>query len=233
MTTTVSEVMTRRVVALREGAGYKEIVTALRHYQVSACPVIDEKNRVLGVVSAADLLHKQADPELPSGLRRISRKLSEQTKATALTARQLMTAPAIVIDPSAPLMVAAKFMQDNQIKRLPVATPDGHLVGIISRTDLLSVFERPDADIWDDVIKIMVSEDLALSAENFDITVQSGIVTLCGLIDRRETALNLLARVRHAEGIVGVRDRLSYPAGASEQTARRLPMSPEGDEDHE
>ena len=208
MTTTVSQVMTKRVVALREEAGYKEIVAALRHYRVSACPVIDEKNRVLGVVSAADLLHKQADPELPSGMRRPNK----QTKATALTASQLMTAPAIVIDPSAPLTVAAKFMQDNQIKRLPVATPDGHLAGIISRTDLLSVFERPDADIWDDIIKIMVCEEFTLNVASFDITVRSGVVTLCGLIDRRERALNLLARVRHSEGVVGVRDRLTYPA---------------------
>jgi CBS domain-containing protein len=208
MTTTVSQVMTKRVVALREEAGYKEIVAALRHYRVSACPVIDEKNRVLGVVSAADLLHKQADPELPSGMR----QLSKQTKATALTASQLMTAPAIVIDPSAPLTVAAKFMQDNQIKRLPVDTPDGHLAGIISRTDLLSVFERPDADIWDDIIKIMVCEEFTLNVASFDITVRSGVVTLCGLIDRRERALNLLARVRHSEGVVGVRDRLTYPA---------------------
>jgi CBS domain-containing protein len=224
--TTVNDIMTRRVVALREDAEYKEIVAAMRHYRVSACPVIDEKNRVLGVVSAADLLHKQADPERPWGLRR----LSEPTKATALTASQLMTAPAIVIDPSAPLTVAARFMQDNQIKRLPVATPVGHLVGIISRTDLLSVFERPDADIWDDIIKIMVGEEFTLNAASFDITVQSGVVTLCGQIDRRETALSLLARVRHAEGVVGVRDRLSYPKKAGEQTVR---ASAEGDEDHE
>jgi CBS domain-containing protein len=227
--TTVNDIMTRRVVALREDAEYKEIVAALRHYRVSACPVIDEKNRVLGVVSAADLLHKQADPELPSGLRR----LSQQTKATALTASQLMTAPAIVIDPSAPLTVAAKFMQDNKIKRLPVAMPDGHLVGIISRTDLLSVFERPDTDIWDDIIKIMVSEEFALNAASFDITVQSGVVTLCGQIDGRDTALSLLARVRHAEGVVGVRDRLSYPQKAGEQAVRTSAASAEGDEDHD
>jgi CBS domain-containing protein len=210
--TTVNEVMTRRVVALRQDAGYKEIVTALRHHHVSACPVIDEKCRVLGVVSAADLLRKQTDPGLPSGLYRLSWRLSEHTKATAVTAGQLMTAPAIVIDPSAPLRVAAKVMQDRLIKRLPVTMPGGRLVGIVTRTDLLSVFERPDADLWSDVIKLMVSEDLALNPEDFDITVRSGVVTLCGLIGRREIALNLLARVRHAEGIVAVRDRLTYPA---------------------
>jgi CBS-domain-containing membrane protein len=212
MTTTVSEVMTRRVVALREDAEYKEIATALRRYHVSACPVIDDRNRVLGVVSAADLLHKQTDPEMPSGLYRLSWRLQEHTKATAISAAELMTAPAIVVDPAAPLRVAAKVMQRNQIKRLPVATSDGRLIGIVSRTDLLSVFERSDTDIWDDVIKVMVSEEFALNPENFDVTVRSGVVTLCGLIEQRGAALNLLARVRHAEGVVGVRDRLSYPA---------------------
>ncbi len=212
MTMTVSEVMTRRVVALREDAEYKEIATALRRYHVSACPVIDEKNRVLGVVSAADLLHKQTDPEMPPGLYRLNWRLHEQNKATAISAAELMTAPAIVVDPSVPLRVAAKVMQDNQIKRLPVAMPGGRLVGIVSRTDLLSVFERSDTDIWDDVIKLMVSEEFALNPEDFDVTVQSGVVTLCGLIDQRGAALTLLARVRHADGVVGVRDRLSYPA---------------------
>jgi len=212
MTTTVSEVMTRRVVALREDAEYKEIARVLRRYHVSACPVIDDRNRVLGVVSAADLLHKQTDPEMPSGLYRLSWRLQEHTKATAISAAELMTAPAIVVDPAAPLRVAAKVMQRNQIKRLPVAASDGRLVGIVSRTDLLSVFERSDTDIWDDVIKVMVSEEFALNPENFDVTVRSGVVTLCGLIEQRGAALNLLARVRHADGVVGVRDRLSYPA---------------------
>ena len=53
-----------------------------------------------------------------------------------------------------------------------------------------------------------------LGSDSFDLTVRSGIVTIGGLVERRETALDLLARVRHAEGVVSVRDRLSYPAEA-------------------
>jgi len=44
------------------------------------------------------------------------------------------------------------------------------------------------------------------------VTVRSGIVTVTGSVDRRADALGLLGAVRHAEGVVGVRDRLSYPA---------------------
>jgi len=212
MRTTVGEVMTRRVVALREDAEYKDIVAALRRYRVSACPVIDTGGRVIGVVSEADLLFKQTDPALPVGLHRLDWRLHEHTKATAVTAGELMTTPAVVIDSSAPVTVAAKLMQDRLIKRLPVVNAAGCLIGIVTRSDVLSVFERSDGDIWDEVIKVMVDEEFALDPETLDITVRSGVVTVGGLIDRRETALRLLARIRHSEGVVAVRDRLGYPA---------------------
>lgn len=211
MRTTVGEVMTRRVVALREDADYKDIVTALRRYRVSACPVIDEGGRVIGLVSEADLLYKQTDPAMPTGLHRLNWRLHEQTKATAVTAAELMTAPAVVIVPSAPVATAAKIMQEQLLKRLPVVDSDGCLIGIVTRSDVLSVFERSDVDIWDEVIKVLVDEECALDPGSFDITVRSGVVTLGGLIDQRETALKLLGRVRNTEGVVGVRDRLSYP----------------------
>jgi CBS domain-containing protein len=212
MSATVKDVMTSRVVALRKDADYKEIVAALRHYRVSACPVIDDADRLIGLVSEADLLYKQTDPDLPTGKVRLAWRLGEQSKATAVTAEELMTAPAIAIRPGAPVAEAARLMQDKQIKRLPVVGTDGRLVGILTRSDVLSVFERPDADIWDEIGKRILDEEFGLDPDSFDFTVRSGIVTIGGLLDRRETALDLLARVRHTEGVVSVRDRLSYLA---------------------
>ena len=212
MSTTVGEVMTKRVVALREDAEYKYIVGALRRHRVSACPVIDEAARVIGLVSEADLLYKQTDPPMPAGLYRLNWRLHEHTKAAAMTAGELMTAPAVVIDPMAPVATAAKIMQDKLLKRLPVVNTDGRLIGIVTRSDVLSVFERSDEDIWDEIVKIFADEEFALDSGSLDITVRSGVVTLGGQIDQRGTALKLLGRVRHAEGVVGVRDRLEYPA---------------------
>ena len=214
MSATVSDVMTTRVVALRKDADYKEIVAALRRYRVSACPVIDDADRLIGLVSEADLLYKQADPDLPTGKVRLAWRLGEQSKATAITAEELMTAPAIVIHAGAPVAEAARLMQDKQIKRLPVVGKDGQLVGILTRSDVLSIFERPDAEIWDEISKRVLDEEFGLDPDSFDFTVRSGIVTIGGLLERRETALDLLARVRHTEGVVSVRDRLSYPAKA-------------------
>jgi CBS domain-containing protein len=211
---TVRDVMTTRVIALREKADFKEIVSALRRYRVSACPVLDDSDRVIGVVSEADLLYKETDPELPEGLIRLSWRLTEECKATAVTADALMTTPAITIGPAAPVSKAARLMQSRQVKRLPVVDGDGRLVGIVARSDVLSVFERPDADIRDEVVKVIIGEEPGLNSSAFDVTVSSGIVTISGLVDLRETALTLLARVRHVEGVIAVRNRMSYPAGS-------------------
>jgi CBS-domain-containing membrane protein len=107
---------------------------------------------------------------------------------------------------------AARLMQARQVKRLPVVDGNGHLVGIVTRSDVLSVFERPDADIWDEVVKVVIGEQAGLYPDALDVTVRSGVVTIGGYVERRETALTLLARARHVEGVIGVRDRLRYPA---------------------
>lgn len=210
MSATVRDVMTTRVVAVREQADFKEIVEALRRFHVSACPVVDDSGRVIGVVSEADLLCKLADPELPVGLIRLNWRLGEETKATAVTAGRLMTAPAICIHPAAYVSHAARMMREKQVKRLPVIDPEGRLVGVVSRSDVLSVFDRSDSYVAEEVAKV-IADDTALDAAELDVTVSSGIVTLTGAVPDREIALRLLGRVRHADGVVAVRDRLSYP----------------------
>jgi CBS domain-containing protein len=213
MGTTVRDVMTMNVIAVREEADYKEIVSALRRFRVSACPVVDDRGKVLGVVSEADMLAKLTDPELPAGLVRLSWRLGERTKATAVTAKQLMTAPAFCVRPAEHVSQAARLMQERQIKRLPVVDSWGRLVGIVTRSDVLAVFDRPDSYVAEEVAKL-IADDSALDAARLEVTVRSGIVTLTGAVPGREIALRLLARVRHADGVVAARDRLSYPSAA-------------------
>jgi CBS domain-containing protein len=215
MTATVGDVMTTNVVALRDDADYKEIVAVLRTYRVSACPVIDDGYRVMGLVSEADLLCKLTDPDYPAGLERLRWRLTQQTKANALTAGQLMTSPAIAVHPWATLAEAARQMEQRQIKRLPVVDQDERLVGIVTRSDVLSVYERPDDDIRDEVANVILGEEFDLDPDEFDVAVNSGIVTIAGPVDGLKTALRLLGRIRHSEGVVGTRDRLHYPGAGT------------------
>ena len=112
--------MTEKVVSVTKETDFKEIVSVLRQYRVSACPVLNDSGQVVGVVSEADLLAKETDPELPAGLIRLRWRLAEECKATAITADQLMTSPAVTIYPGASVVDAARLMQEREVKRLPV-----------------------------------------------------------------------------------------------------------------
>jgi CBS-domain-containing membrane protein len=209
--TTVKTVMTTSVVAVREDANFKEMITVMRSRRVSAFPVLDRADKVIGVVSEADLLLKEAAPDFPKGLVRLSWRLSERSKAAGVTAADVMTKPAVTITEAAPVAEAARLMQSRRVKRLPVIDDYGRLRGIVSRADVLSVFERPDEEIWDDVVKEVIIGEFELDAELFVVTVRSGVVTVTGSVDRPADALALLGAIRHLEGVVAVRDRLSYP----------------------
>ena len=208
MGTTVGDVMTTRVIAVKRNTDFKQIAAVLRQYRVSACPVIDDGGRVVGVVSEADLLYKAADCELPAGLIRLRWKLGEESKITAVTAQELMTSPAVTVHADVPVQEAARAMRDRRLKRLPVVGAGGKLLGIVTRTDVLGMYDRPDADILA-AVKIVVADEFGTSPDAVEASVSSGVVTLSGSVPLQEMALELAARIQHIEGVVAVRDRLA------------------------
>jgi CBS domain-containing protein len=66
--TTVGDVMTTRVVAVKKDAAFKEMIIKMRGFRISAFPVIDHEGRVIGVVSEADMPNKEADQAGPGPL---------------------------------------------------------------------------------------------------------------------------------------------------------------------
>src|SRR6266852_8248015 len=140
MNAIVKDIMTTRVVAVRRGATFKEMAATLRQFRVSAFPVIDDDGKVIGVVSEADLLAKEAlaDPGVITGLLHHR----DVQKAGAFTAGDLMTHPAVTVRPEDSVEHAARLMFNLRIKRLPVVDAGGCLVGVVSRTDVLAVRDR-------------------------------------------------------------------------------------------
>src|ERR1039457_3439861 len=94
MTTTVTEIMSSVVVAVREQACYKEIVTAMRRRHVSGLPVLDESDQVIGLVSEADLLLKEAFPDAIHKPGRSPWRGKKLTKAGAGDAAEALKGPA-------------------------------------------------------------------------------------------------------------------------------------------
>jgi CBS domain-containing protein len=217
----VRDVMTTQVVAVRRGATFKEMVTTLRRFRVSAFPVIDDQQKVIGVVSEADLLAKEAlaDPGVLAGL--LHHK--EVQKAGGLTAGDLMTHPAVTVGPEDSVEHAARLMYGLQIKRLPVVNAGGLLVGLVTRTDLLAVYERSDEDIREEVLDRVILHEFPEGPRQFAVTVRDGVVTLEGSPETAALGRDIVRRVRHVPGVVAVRDRLSYPDGDSVPVAAPRP----------
>jgi len=210
MNSTVKDVMSTHVIAVRQSAPYKEMAAMLHEQRVSAFPVLDDDNKVVGVVSEADLLTKEAlEGTVPRTL--LSRQERVRKQVNALTAAGLMTKPAVTIGPDEPVTRAARLMFDKRVKRLPVIRDDGKLIGILTRSDVLSVYSRPDAEIERQVTKDLILETFLCDPDRFTITVKDGVVTISGTPESSNVGFDIISAIRHMEGVVAVRDRLNYP----------------------
>jgi CBS-domain-containing membrane protein len=214
MNAKVRDVMTVEVVAVRRDASFKEMAARLRQDRVSAFPVIDESRRVIGVVSEADLLVKEALADehggIPAAVAGILHHKDHQ-KAEGVTAGDLMTHPAVTVRPEDPIEHAARLMYTLQVKRLPVVDAGGYLVGIVSRADLLTVFDRTDEEIHAEIVNDIILHDLLIDPAVFTVTVADGVVTIQGSPETADLGRGLVARIRRVQGVVAVHDKLAYP----------------------
>jgi CBS-domain-containing membrane protein len=208
--TTVQEIMTTRVIWVKKEATFREMAVALHENRVSAFPVVDDDHKVIGVVSEADLLTKEALDDEPGVLAGILHR-RDQAKARGVTAGDLMTTAVVAVRPQDTVEHAAKLMYDRRVKRLPVTDADGHLVGIVSRADVLTVFDRTDAEIHKEIHDGVLLGEFLTDPMIFTVTVKDGIVTLAGRPETSESGHEIVRRVRHLQGVVAVRDRLDYP----------------------
>jgi predicted transcriptional regulator len=213
MRSSVRDIMTTHVVAVRASASFKEIAVQLRRQRVSAFPVLDDDGAVIGIVSEADMLPKEAMGDEQSAAVSILRQRAQE-KAHGITAADLMTHPAVTVAPEDSVEHAAWLMYARGVKRVPVTDAAGHLVGIVTRTDVLSVFDRPDEEIREQILDEVIRGEFGADPDEFTVTVKDGIVTMTGSPASASVGRDMLTRARHVQGVVSVRDRFSYPSVA-------------------
>jgi CBS domain-containing protein len=208
----VRDVMSSRPISVHKDSLFKELAVRFRALQVGAFAVVDNDGKVIGVVSDADMLLKEALNGAVGGghgpvIGMLHRKARE--KAQGITAGDLMTSPAVIVRPDDAVEHAARLMCDRRLRQLPVVDAAGRLAGMITRTDVLAVFDRPDDDVRTEIISQVIP---ALSEPSwYSVMVDDGIVTLEGTPETISIGHEVLTRVRHVQGVVAVRDRLVYP----------------------
>jgi CBS domain-containing protein len=208
----VRDMMTTNVVTASPSTPFKTVVSLLGAHRISAVPVVDEADKVVGIVSESDLLAKvvagdRSGQRLP-GTRSDRRAIRARTGAE--TAADLMTAQPITVRADKSLSEAARLAAAHHVRRLPVVVADGTLVGIITRSDMLAVFLRDDDAVRRRLIEHVLPHEFNLDPASFEVTVADGIVTLRGEVPRRLLIQPLIESVRHTAGVIAVHAQLTY-----------------------
>ncbi|MDN3028969.1 CBS domain-containing protein [Streptomyces sp. S.PB5] len=211
----IKDVMTHEVVRTGRETPFKQVARLLSEHRISGLPVIDDGEKVVGVISETDLLQHQAQQDEGYG-RRHARlpKLTHSARITAAkahagTAEHLMTRPAVTATAEQYVTEAAQTMREHGVERLPVVDDKDRLVGIVTRGDLLRVYLRTDEEIRRDVTE-QVTAGLGLPRYIVDVTVEAGVVTLRGHLERRSDAELAAWIAGHVDGVVTVTDRLTH-----------------------
>ena len=127
----VADIMQAEVRVVTSDTPVSEVVVSLADAQVTGLPVVDARNRVIGVVSSTDLIDAQAE----------TRSAEERQVLLEHTpVRGIMTPRPLMIESTAEVQEAARHMLYAEVRRLFVEE-DGVLVGVISQTDIVRAVE--------------------------------------------------------------------------------------------
>lgn len=211
--TLVRDVMSTDVPAAHPAAPFKHLVALLRSRHIDAVVIVDRVGRPQGIVTAADLIIKETDPQgygprVPGPYRGRDRK-----KATGSVAADVMSAPPVTVFPHTAVVEAAQVMRRHAIAQLPVIQPaTGLLVGLITRSDTLDAYLRRDDEIQEEIRREILGGEFAEEAADVTVSSQSGVVTLNGHVRHNAAVARLVRRVQHVEGVVRVEEHLSRRA---------------------
>lgn len=206
----IRELMTTEVVTVTPETTLKEAATLLVQRGISGVPVVDEDGAVVGVFSEADVVVKEGREGRRDGLLGwlFEQDISIESKLEAKTVGDAMSSPPITIGPEAPVHKAASRMVDESVNRLPVVEPDGKLIGIVTRADLVRAFTRSDEDIASEIRNEILRRTLWLDPGSVTVRVADGEVKLAGEVETETDAELLPLFVARVPGVVSVQASL-------------------------
>jgi CBS domain-containing protein len=208
----VRDVMTTEVTIARDDASHTELAAMLARERISAVPIADRFDVVVGVVSWTDLRDriKIDDPDTTVRVGWWRRRAGPRLRWPAGAAAQVMSSPPLTIGPDVSLPAAARMMYRREVGRLLVVDDNGRLQGVVSRSDLLKVHGRLDAVIRDEVMHQVLHRTLMIEPGAVQATVVDGVVTLVGRTARKTTALAAGWLTEAVAGVTAVVDGLAF-----------------------
>ncbi len=223
------DIMTTAVAKVTADTSVPDIVDLLLRRRISAVPVVDADDRIVGMVSEGDLMrrHETGTERHRSWWLTLFTNTSDlagdYTKSHGMHAHDIMTQPVLTVTEDATLPEIAQTLESKRVKRLPVVR-DGKMVGIVSRADLLRGLAAQQAQIRaNEKSESVATDDRAIrenllsaikdeawvSSSYLNVVVSDGVVHLWGLVasDKERKALQIAAE--NTPGVKAVEQHLS------------------------
>lgn len=148
----IREIMTTPPITVSTQTDIRSVARVMRENDISGMPVVDELNRLLGVITEHDLIQRHAPVHRPHYITVLSayipvnpreyREYREQLRQTlAINASQLMTIDAKTVTPDTEVVDALELMLDPEVTLLPVVE-GREVIGVVTRTDLVRLIEQ-------------------------------------------------------------------------------------------
>lgn len=204
----VLDIMTIDVLMVSPEDSLKAAARMMVEAGVSGLPVVDNDGRLVGMITEADFLEREADRSDRRLLDALMHK--PDTVVEAETVGEVMSTHPVVIYPEASVTEAARVMSHHHVKRLPVVNDEGMLQGIVSRGDVVTVFTRPDDVIEDEIREDLINRVLLLDADTLEVEVTEGVVVLAGQLPTRTDKRLLEEMVRRVDGVVKLESDVSF-----------------------
>ncbi len=225
---TAADVMTRAVITVKPETSIHEIAKLLCDHHISGVPVIDDEERLLGIVSEGDLIGhahlagEQRRSWWQTFLNGPTVLAQHYAKSHGRTASDVMTDEVVTVLETTAIADTARTLEQHRIKRVPVLR-DGRLIGIVTRSNLLQVLATTDVskpmNVADRIIRERLNDELEdqpwayLLSKN--IVVENGVVHLFGIVQSEEERHAIRLAAENQAGVKAVEDHLAIvPAAA-------------------
>ncbi|MFF3110944.1 HPP family protein [Kitasatospora sp. NPDC057904] len=192
--TLVRDCVSHPGVAVTPGTDFATVAAVLSASRRGIVPVVTADGSVAGAVAVSDLLAAYAD---------------EDTEAE-LSARDLMTSPAVTITDTTTAAAAAALLAEHSLHHLPVVDADGRLTGLLSSHDLLDALRRDDEAIRSEVLALALTPGSGAVPTSLHVRCERGRVSIAGRTRTRGDAAALCLQIARIDGLAEVVDHLTW-----------------------
>lgn len=207
----VRDLMTSQVITVGPKASLKEAARRMIEAGISGLLVTDDDGALVGVITEADFVKSESGRRAKQRAR-LLRWLGDgdEMPSTERLVEDVMTSDVITLDPDVDHAEAARIMRKSGVKRIPIVEEDGTLRGIVSRSDILRAFARPDSDIIAELQDHVIGDVLWIDPRKVEVKCVDGNVELHGHLETKSDAVLLEDLTGRLDGVVSVNSHLTW-----------------------